>query len=85
MNFIALYPYIPHDEGLDRMVEVIEEFLSRGGELVSKLGKQDLVGLARNILENYYFEFNGNIYRQRIGTKFAPVLANIFMPKLEIN
>ena len=39
-------------------------FLSRGGELVSKLDKQDLVGLARDILENNYFEFNGNTYRQ---------------------
>ena len=51
-------------------------FLSRGGELVSKLDKQDLVGLARDILENNYFEFNGNTYRQRmgtaIGTRFAP-------------
>ena len=46
-----------------------------------------MVGLARDILENNYFEFNETIYRQRmgtaIGTKFAPALANIFMSLLE--
>ena len=76
MDVVGLYPHIPHDEGLDSVAKVIEEFLSRGRELVSKLDKQDLAGLAGDILENNYFEFNGNTYRQRmgtaIGTRFAP-------------
>ena len=54
---------------------------------MSKLNKYDFVCLARDILENNYFEFNGNTYRQRtgtaIGTKFPPAFANIFMLKLE--
>ena len=46
MDVAGLYPRIPHGEGLDSLAEVIEEFLSRGEELVSKLDKQDLVGSA---------------------------------------
>ena len=49
----------------------------------NKVVKDDLVGLARDILENNYFEFNETIYGQTmgtaIGTKFAPAFANIFM------
>ena len=46
MDVAGLYPRIPHGEGLDSLAEVIEEFLSRGEELLSKLDKQDLVGSA---------------------------------------
>ena len=46
-----------------------------------------LVGLASLVLENNYFEFNDSFYRQKlgtaIGTKFAPVYANLFMTRLE--
>lgn len=64
------------------MAVIIEEFTSKGGSSNLRwLIKEDLVGLARDILENNYFEFNETIYRQRMGTaietvKFAPVLAN---------
>ena len=47
----------------------------------------DLIEMATIILENNYFEFNGDIYWQKqgkaIGTKFAPAYANIFMYVLE--
>ena len=43
--------------------------------------------LARFILENNYFEFDGSIYKQKlgtaIGTTFAPAFANMFMSELE--
>ena len=43
--------------------------------------------MASIVLDNNYFEFNGKIYRQKlgtaIGTKFAPAYANIFMTHLE--
>ena len=43
--------------------------------------------MATIILENNYFEFDGQIYWQKqgraIGTKFAPAYANIFMHVLE--
>ena len=65
MDVVGFYHHIPHDEALDSVAEVIEQFLSRRVELEFKLDKQDLIGLARDILENNYFEFNGNTYRQR--------------------
>ena len=44
--------------------------------------------MARLILENNYFEFDGKVYKQKlrtaIGTKFAPSFANIFMSQLEV-
>ena len=47
----------------------------------------DLIDLARFILENNFFEFEDKIYRQKlgtaIGTKFAPSFANLFMFDLE--
>ena len=43
--------------------------------------------MATIILENNYFEFDGDIYWQKqgtaIGTKFAPAYANIFMYVLD--
>ena len=43
----------------------------------------DLVSLAKLVLENNFFEFDENVSRQKlgtaIGTKFAPGFANIFM------
>ena len=39
------------------------------------------------ILENNYFEFDGRIFQQKLGTamgtKFVPAFADIFMAKLE--
>ena len=52
-----------------------------------ELPVEDLVSLARLVLENNYFEFDEKIFRQKlgtaIGTKFAPGFANIFMGHLE--
>ena len=65
MDVVGLYPHIPHEEGLESMAVIIEEFTSKGGELKSKVFKDDLVGLARDILENNYVEFNETIYIDR--------------------
>ena len=50
------------------------------------MDEDDLVGLASLVLENY-FEFDGKVYWQNlgaaIGTKFAPVVAHMFMTVLE--
>ena len=78
MDVVGLYPHIPHDEGLNSMKCIIEEF---GKDLV--IGSDDLIDLARFILENDFFEFEDKIYRQKlgtaIGTKFAPSFANLSM------
>ena len=48
---------------------------------------EDLVKMARFVLENNYFEFNGDVKKQisgtAIGTKFALTYACIFMDDLE--
>ena len=61
-------PHIPHGEGLNSMKEIIEEFVCKL-ELNNKcIGVEDLVDLVNFILENNYFEFEDNIYRQILGT-----------------
>ena len=55
----------------------------------SEFDKDYMIELVRVILENVCFEFNGEIYRQRMGAairaKFATAYANIFMSRLERN
>ena len=77
---VALYPHIPHGEGLEALREA---FIKAENELPV----DELISLARVVLENNYFEFDEKIFRQKlgtaIGTKFAPGFANIFMGYLE--
>ena len=51
------------------------------------ISTEDLIKMARFVLQNNYFEFNGIVKQQisgtAIGTKFAPTYACIFMDKLE--
>ena len=77
---VGLYPHIPHVEGL--------EALTRAFDIAeSKLPVDELISLARLVLENNYFEFDEKIFRQKLGTalgtKFAPGFANMFMSYLE--
>ena len=64
----------------------MQEYNSNLG-LEKRVPVEELVDLAKLILENNYFEFEDKIYHQKlgtaIGTKFAPSFANIFMSKLE--
>ena len=47
----------------------------------------NLLKMVEFVLNNNYFEFNGKVKKQllgtAIGTKFAPVYASIFMDKLQ--
>ena len=80
IDVIGLYPHIPHGEGL-------EALLGAFNRAEWELPVEDLVSLARLVLENNYFEFDEKIFRQKlgtaIGTKFAPGFANIFMGHME--
>jgi hypothetical protein len=53
----------------------------------AELPVDDLVSLAKVVLENNFFEFNEKLFHQKlgtaIGTKFAPGYANIYMGYLE--
>ena len=80
-DVVGLYPNIPHNAGLKALSNMLE---ARERKAVSS---DDLVKVARFILENNYFEFNGDIKKQIsgtvIGTKFATPYACIFMDDLE--
>ena len=77
---VGLYPHIPHGEGLEALTRAFDN-------AESKLPVDELISLARLVLENNYLEFDEKIFRQKlgtaIGTKFAPGFANIFMAYLE--
>ena len=80
-DVVGLYPNIPHNAGLKVLSNMLE---AREHKAVST---EDLVKMARFVLENNYFEFNGDVKKQipgtAIGTKFAPPYACIFMDDLE--
>ena len=69
------------------MRKVLSEFKEIANVSEWYLDGVDLIEMATIILENNYFEFNGDIYWQKqvtaIVTKFAPAYANIFMHILE--
>ena len=89
MDVVGLYPHIPHAEGLESMKVIVEDFQSKFDVNEVSVTAEDLVILAKVILDNNYFEFDNNIYRQKlgtaIGTRFAPSFANMFMSRLEDN
>ena len=80
IDVVGLYPHIPHGDGLEAPREA---FIKAENELPV----DELISLARVVLENNFFEFDEKIFRQKlgtaIGTKFAPGFANIFMGYLE--
>lgn len=80
MDVVGLYPHIPHKEGLEALKKVLDKS-------DAELPVDELVSLAKVVLENNYFEFDEKLFRQKlgtaIGTKFAPGYANIFMGYLE--
>ena len=80
-DVVGLYPSIPHEAGL----EALEKALNNRTD--KKVSTGDLVKMAKFVLKNNYFEFNGKVKQQilgtAIGTKFAPPYACIFMDEVE--
>ena len=80
-DIVGLYPNIPHNAGLKALSNMLE---AREHKAVST---EDLVKMAHFVLENNYFEFNGDVKKQTsgtaIGTKFALLYECIFMDDLE--
>ena len=80
-DVVGLYPSIAHELGLKALEETLEkrDFI--------QISTSDLVKMAKFVLENYYFEFNGDTKQEisgtAIGTKFAPPYACIFMDQVE--
>ena len=80
-DVVGLYPSIPHKadlEALRRRLNKRETF---------EIPTKDIVQMAEFVLKNNFFEFNGEVKRQKsgtaIGTKFAPPYACIFMDEVE--
>ena len=80
-DVVGLYPSIPHEAAL----EALEKALNNRTD--KKVSTGDLVKMAKFVLKNNYFEFNGKVKQQilgaAIGTKFAPPYACIFMDEVE--
>lgn len=83
MDVVGLYQHIPHEEGLSSMKVILEEYCGKI-HLSVPLGSWWIWPL---YLGKQLFEFDGRIYRQKlgtaIGTTFAPAFANIFRSELE--
>ena len=79
----GLYRIIPHEAGLRALKEVLDRKEDK------KISTEDLVKVAEFLLKNNYFEFNGQVKHQILGTaintKFAPTYAFIFMDETETN
>ena len=80
-DVVGLYPIIPHEAGLRALKEVLDRKEDK------KISTEDLVKVAEFLLKNNYFEFNGQVKHQilgtAIGTKFTPTYAFIFMDEIE--
>ena len=75
---VGVYPNIPHNAGLKVLINNMLE--AREHNIVST---DNLIKMARFVLENNCFEFNGAVKKQisgtAISTKFAPPYPCIFM------
>ena len=78
---MGLYPSIAHELGLNGLEGVLEKRDS------IQISTSDLVKMAKFLLQNNYFELNGQTKQQisgtAVGTRFAPPYACIFMDQVE--
>ena len=81
IDVVAFYPKISHEESL----ALLRKFLDVREE--KKVTTETLLKLAKIVLKNNIFQFNEKTLQQlrgtRIGTKFAPMYAVIFMADLK--
>uniref|UniRef100_A0A8C5R8G5 Reverse transcriptase domain-containing protein n=1 Tax=Leptobrachium leishanense TaxID=445787 RepID=A0A8C5R8G5_9ANUR len=78
----ALYSNIPHELGLEKLEEEISKSNLLGNDQMSFI-----VESVKFILKNNYFKFEEDFYIQvrgtKMGTKFAPSYANLYMAAWE--
>ena len=84
-DVVSLYSNIPHDLGR----KALNFWLDLYNNDLGKFSKTFVIEGATLILNNNYFEFNSENYLQKtgtaMGTKFAPVYANLVLGFLEIS
>ena len=61
MDVVGLYPHIPH-EGLEALKKASDKS-------DAELPVDDLVSLAKVVLENNFFEFDEKLFRQKLGIR----------------
>ena len=85
LDVVSLYSNIPINESVDAAIELLEEH--RAEIDMFSLSVSDIRDLLLFVLNSNFFEFNGNVYRQRrglaMGNHLAPPMAIIFMSRLE--
>ena len=85
MDIVALYTNIPHDDGINTCLELIEKYREKLPSYVPN--KTILKTLFLFVLKNNYFLFKEKLYKQiwgtSMGTKLAPAYADLFLGKLE--
>ena len=81
VDVVGLHPSIPHELGLKALEESLEK------KAFKQISTDNLIKLAKFVLQNNYFEFNGEVKLQiseiAIGTKFTPSYACSFMDQVE--
>ena len=80
-DVVGLYPSIPHKAGLEALRRRLDK------REVFEIPTEDIVQMVEFVLKNNFFEFNGEVKRQKsgtaIGTKFAHPYACVFMDEVE--
>ena len=78
---MSLYLSIPHEDGLETLRKRLNELAA------SEIPTEDILQIAEYVLKNMFFEFDGEVKQQKlgtvIGTKFKPPFACIFMDEVE--
>ena len=76
-DVVGLYPSIPHKA----VIEALRRRLNK--RETSDISTEDIVEIAEFVLKHNFFEFNGEVKKQKsstaIGTELAPPYACIFM------
>ncbi|XP_052822662.1 transient receptor potential cation channel subfamily V member 5 [Octopus bimaculoides] len=84
-DVINLYTSIPHEYGLIAIQYWLEKFPH---DIPDRIGKEFIIEEIKFILQNNFFNFNENTYRQKsgtaMGTRVAPTFANLVMAYLEV-
>lgn len=85
IDVTALYPSIPHEEGIQATLQHLYESNPQADDI--PFPPSVASEMLHIILQKNYFEFNSTMYQQirgtAMGTKMAPSFANLFMDVLE--
>ena len=80
-DVVGLYPSIPHKAGLKALKNALDKRKQK------HIPTEKLINMVEFVLKNNFFEFNGSVKQQvlgtAIGTKCAPICACVYMDEVE--